>query len=82
MANMMEAKSEALVKSVEDLLLEKRVVGKKERELVQALNSALRKVGYEVVPIHSAKPAVRRNGPGRPPGRPRKRRGPGRPPKA
>ena len=79
MANMMEAKSEALVKSVEDLLLEKRVVGKKERELVQSLNAALRKMGYKVVPIHSAKPAVRRNGPGRPPGRPRKRRGPGRP---
>ena len=37
MANMMEAKSEALVKSVEDLLLEKQVVGKKERELVQSV---------------------------------------------
>ena len=72
---MMDAKSEALMKSLEDLLLEKRVVGKKERKLVQSLNSALRKMGYEVVPIHSAEP-VRR---GRPPGRPRKRRGPGRP---
>ena len=78
---MMDSKSEALMKSVEDLLLEKQVVGKKERELVQALNSALRKVGYEVVLMHSAKPAVRRNRRGRPPGRPRKRRGPGRPPK-
>ena len=74
---MMDAKSEALLKSLEDLLLEKRVVGKKERKLVQSLNSALRKMGYEVVPIHSDGPARR----GRPPGRPRKRRGPGRPPK-
>ena len=79
---MMDAKSEALMKSVEDLLLEKQVVGQKERELVQALNNALRKVGYAVVPIDSAKTAVRRNRRGRPPGRPRKRRGPGRPPKA
>jgi len=79
---MVDPKSEALVKSLHDLLAEKRVVGKKERELVQSLNSALRKMGYEVVPIYSAKPAFRRNGPGRPPGRPRKRRGPGRPPKA
>ena len=79
---MMDAKSEALLKSLEDLLAEKQVVGKKERVLVQALNSALRKMGYEVVPIHSAKPAVRRISRGRPPGRPRKRRGQGRPPKA
>ena len=79
---MTEAKSGALMKSVEDLLAEKQVLGEKERELVQSLNSALRKVGYEVVPIHSAKPAVRRSRRGRPPGRPRKRRGPGRPPKA
>jgi len=78
---MMEVKSEAVLKALEDLLAEKQVVGKKERELVQALNSALRKMGYEVVAIHSAKPAVRRIGRGRPPGRPRKRRGPGRPPK-
>ena len=80
----MDAKSEALVKSLEDLLLEKRVVGKKERELVQSLNSALRKMGYEVLPIDSAKPGPRKRGRrrGRPPGRPRKRRGPGRPPKA
>ena len=78
----MDAKSEALMKSVEDLLLEKQVLGKKERELVQSLNSVLRRVGYAVVPIHSAKPAVRQNRRGRPPGRPPKRRGPGRPPKA
>jgi len=78
-AAMMDAKSEALVHSVQELLAEKRVVGKKERELVQSLNSALRKMGYKVVPIHSAKLAARRNSRGRPPGRPRKRRGPGRP---
>ena len=77
-AAMMDPKSEALVNSVHELLAEKRVVGKKERELVQSLNSALRKMGYKVVPIHSAMPAVRRNSRGRPPGRPRKRRGPGR----
>jgi len=70
-AAMMDPKSEALMKSVEDLLLEKRVVGKKERELVQSLNAALRKMGYEVVPIHSTSSAVRQNR--------RKRRGPGRP---
>jgi hypothetical protein len=78
-AAMMDAKSEALVHSVQELLAEKRVVGKKERELVQSLNSALRKMGYKVVPLISAMPAVRRNSRGRPPGRPRKRRGPGRP---
>ena len=76
-AAMMDSKSEALMKALEDLLLEKRVVGKKERKLVQSLNSALRKMGYEVVSINFAQPARR----GRPPGRPRKRRGPGRPPK-
>src|SRR2546426_5558931 len=78
-AMMMDAKSEALVHSVQELLAEKRVVGKKERELVQSLNAALRKMGYKVVPIHSAMQAVRRNSRGRPLGRPRKRRGPGRP---
>src|SRR5439155_16889666 len=78
-AAMMDPKSEALVHSVHELLAEKRVVGKKERELVQSLNAALRKMGYKVVPIHSAMPAGRQNGRGRPPGRPRKRRGPGRP---
>jgi len=76
---MMDAKSETLVKSLHDLLAEKRVVGKKERELVQSLNSALRKMGYKVVPIDSGRPGPRKRG--RPPGRPRKRRGPGRPPK-
>ena len=74
-AAMMDPKSEALVNSVHELLAEKRVVGKKERELVQSLNAALRKMGYKVVPIHSAMSAVRRNSRGRP----RKRRGPGRP---
>ena len=74
-AAMMDAKSEALVHSVQELLAEKRVVGKKERELVQSLNSALRKMGYKVVPLNSAKLAARRNNRGRP----RKRRGPGRP---
>src|SRR2546426_3342385 len=79
-AAMMDAKSEALVHSVQELLAEKRVVGKKERELVQSLNAALRKMGYKVVPIHSAVPAARRNSRGqRGPGRPRKRGGPGRP---
>ena len=72
----MDAKSEALVHSVQELLAEKRVVGKKERELIQSLNAALRKMGYEVVPINSAKTASRgRRGPGRPRkvGRPRGR---------
>ena len=77
----MDAKSEALVHSVQELLAEKRVVGKKERKLVLSLNSALRKMGYEVVPIHSANSVVRRISRGRPPGRPRKRRGRARPPK-
>src|SRR5436309_15907778 len=73
-AAMMDPKSEALVNSVHELLAEKRVVGKKERELVQSLNSALRKMGYKVVPIHSAVPAGRRNSRGPAPGRPRTRR--------
>lgn len=66
----MDAKSEALVHSVQELVAEKRVVGKRERELVQSLNALLRKMGYVVLP------KKRR---GRPPGRRRKRRGPGRP---
>src|SRR3989475_10691660 len=72
-AAMMDAKSEALVHSVQELLAEKRVVGKKERELIQSLNAALRKMGYKVVPIQSGMPAVRRNSSGgrpRPPGPP------------
>jgi hypothetical protein len=67
---MIDAKSETLVKSVHELLAEKQVVGKKERELVQSLNALLRKMGYVVLP---KKRSVR------PPGRSRKRRGPGRP---
>lgn len=73
---MPEMKPEALVKSVEDLLAEKQEVEKKEQALVQALNSALHKMGYAVVPGNSEKPGVRRRG--RKPGRPRGRR-PGRP---
>jgi hypothetical protein len=65
-AYMMDPKSEALLKSVHELLAEKRVVGKKEQELVQSLNRTLRKMGYVVV-------LEKR------PGRPRKGRGPGRP---
>jgi hypothetical protein len=76
-AYMMDAKSEALVKSVNDLLVEKQGIMKKEREFIQSLNSVLRKVGYEVVPIAAGKPGPRESG--RRPGRPRKRRGPGRP---
>src|SRR5437867_13068283 len=78
-AAMMDPKSEALVNSVHELLAEKRAVGKKERELIQSLNAALRKMGYKVVSIHSAVPAVRRKSRWRTPGSPRKRRGPGRP---
>lgn len=58
---MVDPKSEALVKAFEDLLAEKRVIGKKEDKLVRALNRTLRKSGYEVLP------RKRR-------GRPRKRR--------
>src|SRR3989475_7919128 len=76
-AAMMDAKSEALVHSVQELLAEKRVVGKKERELIQSLNAALRKMGYKVVPIQSGMPAVRRNSSGGPPPRARPRRGAG-----
>jgi len=73
-----EMKPETLVKSVDDLLVEKQAVVEKERELVQSLNTALRRMGYEVVPVDEGVPARRR---GRPPGRPRGRRR-GRPPKA
>lgn len=61
-----EMKPETLVKSVDDLLAERQAVVKKERELVQSLNGALRKMGYEVVPVDGV--AAVRPRRGRPPG--------------
>lgn len=61
-----EMKPETLVKSVDDLLAERQAVAEKERELVQSLNGALRKMGYEVVPVDGG--IADRPRRGRPPG--------------
>jgi hypothetical protein len=58
-----DAKTDTLVKSVEDLLAEKEAVASREKELIEGLNAVLAKMGYQVV----ASAAVRRR-PGRPPG--------------
>ena len=47
---MAHARTDALVKSVENLLTEKQAVAEREKVLVQALNTVLTKMGYEVVP--------------------------------
>ena len=61
-----DMKPETLVKSVDDLLAERQAVVEKERELVQSLNGALRKMGYEVVPVDGG--VADRPRRGRPPG--------------
>jgi hypothetical protein len=60
---MADAKTDALVKSVEALLQEKKVVAARERELIGGLNAVLEKMGYRVVAT-DAMPRRR----GRPPG--------------
>jgi hypothetical protein len=73
-----EMKPEMWLKSVDDLLAERQAVANKERELVQSLNGALRKMGYEVVPVDGG--VADRPRRGRPPGRRGRPRG--RPPMA
>ena len=84
---MARQKRETMMKSVGALLAERMGLQKKERKLVQSVNTMLRKIGYEVV-ARDASPPLRRGrkrrvkrGPGRPPAKPaaaRKPR-PGRP---
>lgn len=81
---MVEAKADALVKLVEGLVAEKDALAAKERELVEALNAALAKMGYHVVPTAGGTAGRKRRG--RPPGsgngrRKGAKRGSGRPPK-
>jgi hypothetical protein len=83
-----DSKTNALIKSLENLVAEKQAVSSKEKELVDGLNAVLSKMGYRVVAT-SAVPKRRGRPPGsqtgkrrgRPPGS-RKKRGPERPPKA
>jgi hypothetical protein len=79
-----EAKADALVKLVEGLVAEKEALATKEKELVEALNAALGRMGYQVVPMAGTGNAGKRRG--RPPGSGNGRkkgatRDPGRPPK-
>jgi hypothetical protein len=68
---MADARTDALVKSVGNLLKEKQAVAEREKVLVQALNTVLTKMGYAVVPRGPAAANGRR--------RRRRLRGPGRP---
>ena len=86
---MADAKTDALVKSVEALLHEKKVVAARERELIGGLNAVLEKMGYRVVaadgmPRRRGRPPGSGNGrrAGRKPGPRARRRRRGRPPAA
>ena len=86
---MAELNTNALVKAVESLVVEKQAVTSKEKSLIEGLNAVLSKMGYRVV-AGDAVPKRR----GRPPGSttkrrggmtttvngPQRKRGPGRPP--
>jgi hypothetical protein len=63
---MPEPNRENLRRSVESLVADRQAIQTKERTLVRGLNRALRRLGYEVVPV--AAPGPRR--------RPRRRRRP------
>ena len=43
--------TETLASSVESLLVEKRLLAEKERELIRHLQKMLNRIGYEVVPV-------------------------------
>ena len=86
---MAESKTDALVKALEGLVVEKQAVTSKEKELIDGLNAVLSKMGYRIVatravPKRRGRPPGRK---GRRPGRPkssgngRRRRKRGRPPK-
>jgi len=55
---MADARRDALVRSVEALLAEKRAVSAKERELIGTLNRLLAPMGYAVVARGAAAPAA------------------------
>ena len=46
---MADPKTDALVKSLENLVAEKQAVTSKEKELIDGLNAVLSKMGYRVV---------------------------------
>jgi len=52
-------KGEALMRAVESLVAEKEAVTGKEKKLVSALNSALGRMGYQVVAVDRGVPARR-----------------------
>jgi len=63
---MPDPKGNALVKTVETLATQKEELATKEKELVETLNAALRRMGYQVMPVAGGVVTVRRRG--RPPG--------------
>lgn len=63
---MPDPKGSALVKTVETLATQKEELATKEKELVETLNVALRRMGYQVMPVAGGVVTVRRRG--RPPG--------------
>lgn len=69
----MAERLEKLIKSVKVILGERKRLARVERKVMAALNSALGKIGYIVVPAKRAAPRRRRRG-GRKAGRARPRR--------
>ncbi len=69
----MPERLEKLIKSVKVILGERKRLARVERKVMAALNSALGKIGYIVVPVERAAPGRRRRG-GRKAGRARGRR--------
>lgn len=58
-----------LMRSVDTVLEERKQLARRERQLVQALNRALEKMGYAVVPAKGGGPRRRPRRRGRLPGR-------------
>ncbi len=63
---MPDQKGRTLVKTVETLATQKEELATKEKELVETLNVALRRMGYQVLPVAGGILTGRRRG--RPPG--------------
>jgi hypothetical protein len=61
---MPKQKTNKLLKSVQELLLERQSLAHKERAVLGSLNSMLNQLGYQIVG-HDGKPALKRRG--RPP---------------
>ncbi|MFQ5960783.1 MAG: hypothetical protein ACE5MG_05260 [Candidatus Methylomirabilales bacterium] len=75
----MPKKLERMAKHLGVVLGERKKLERVERKLVGTLNTALRKIGYSVVPAKAAKPGTRRRRRTRrakPAGRPRRRTAP------